>query len=146
MFFNTDQDDVIYNFCGKDTCTILGYSNYHKALKTHVPEECKNTLSNLGYPNLGQSKLSHNELQIYINEEGLYRLIFNCQLPVAKKFQKWIFKEVLPTIRKTGKFEPLRIWIKTNKQKLIFTPKNQNKIKIIWNHRLLNFWVLLMGL
>ena len=60
MFFNTNQDDVIYNFCGKDTCTILGYSNYHKALKTHVPEECKNTLSNLGYPNLGQSKLSHN--------------------------------------------------------------------------------------
>jgi prophage antirepressor-like protein len=95
-----------YNFCGKDACTILGYSNYHKALRTHVPEECKYTLTTLGYPNLGQPKLSYNELQmIYINEEGLYRLIFNCQLPVAKKFQKWIFKEVLPTIRKTGKFE-----------------------------------------
>ena len=51
-------------------------------------------------------KFTHNELQqTYITEEGLYRLMFRCKLPVAKKFQKWIFKEVLPTLRKTGKFE-----------------------------------------
>ncbi|CCV02099.1 BRO-like gene [Invertebrate iridovirus 25] len=70
IYFIESEDDIIYNFCGKDVCNILGYSNYHKALRTHVPEECKNTLTNLGYPKLGQSTLTYNELQmIYINEE-----------------------------------------------------------------------------
>jgi prophage antirepressor-like protein len=40
-----------------------------------------------------------------LEEAGIYQLIFSSQLPSAKKFQKWIFEEVLPSIRKTGKYE-----------------------------------------
>ncbi len=40
-----------------------------------------------------------------INESGLYSLILKSQLPSAKKFKRWVTSEVLPSIRKTGKYE-----------------------------------------
>ena len=40
-----------------------------------------------------------------VNESGLYHLIFKSRKPAAKRFRKWVTSEVLPAIRKTGKFE-----------------------------------------
>lgn len=40
----------------------------------------------------------------FINEPNLYRIIFRSEKPVAKEFQSWVFEEVLPQIRKTGKY------------------------------------------
>jgi prophage antirepressor-like protein len=40
-----------------------------------------------------------------VTEPGLYRLIFKSRKPIAKKFQRWVFHEVLPQIRKTGRYE-----------------------------------------
>lgn len=37
-----------------------------------------------------------------INESGLYSILIKSQVPKAKPFRKWVTKEVLPTIRKTG--------------------------------------------
>jgi prophage antirepressor-like protein len=37
-----------------------------------------------------------------VKESGLYKLIFKSRKPVAKRFQKWVFSEVLPALRKTG--------------------------------------------
>lgn len=37
-----------------------------------------------------------------ISESGLFKLIMRCDKPVAKPFQDWVTKEVLPSIRKTG--------------------------------------------
>ena len=39
-----------------------------------------------------------------VSESGLYALIFKSNKPVAKKFRKWVTKEVIPTIRKTGSY------------------------------------------
>ena len=39
-----------------------------------------------------------------INESGLYSLILSSKLPDAKKFKRWVTSEVLPAIRKTGRF------------------------------------------
>ena len=39
-----------------------------------------------------------------VTEPGLYRLIFKSRKAIAKKFQRWIFHEVLPAIRKTGTY------------------------------------------
>jgi prophage antirepressor-like protein len=39
-----------------------------------------------------------------ISESGLYSLIMRSRKPVAKPFQKWVTKEVLPSIRKTGSY------------------------------------------
>lgn len=41
----------------------------------------------------------------FINESGLYTLILRSDKPEAKPFRKWITSEVIPTIRKTGKYE-----------------------------------------
>ena len=43
-----------------------------------------------------------------INESGLYSLIFNSQLPAAKKFKRWVTSEVLPSIRKTGSYSVVK--------------------------------------
>jgi len=40
-----------------------------------------------------------------INESGLYSLILTSRKPEAKRFKKWVTSEVLPTIRKTGRYE-----------------------------------------
>ena len=40
-----------------------------------------------------------------VNESGLYNLIFQSRKPEAKVFRKWVTGEVLPTIRKTGRYE-----------------------------------------
>jgi BRO family, N-terminal domain len=43
--------------------------------------------------------------ELEMTEPGLYRLIFKSRKPVAKRFQRWVLHEVLPSIRKTGKYE-----------------------------------------
>jgi prophage antirepressor-like protein len=40
-----------------------------------------------------------------VNEPGLYRLIFTSRKPEAERFRRWVFHEVLPSIRKTGRYE-----------------------------------------
>ena len=42
---------------------------------------------------------------VIINESGLYSLILSSKLPDAKKFKKWVTKEVLPSLRKDGYYE-----------------------------------------
>jgi prophage antirepressor-like protein len=41
---------------------------------------------------------------VFISEPNLYRLIARSKLPTAQKFERWIFEEVLPSIRKTGAY------------------------------------------
>jgi prophage antirepressor-like protein len=40
-----------------------------------------------------------------LSESGLYALIFKSRKPEAKKFRKWITVEVIPSLRRTGKYE-----------------------------------------
>lgn len=39
-----------------------------------------------------------------INESGLYALIFGSKLESARRFKHWVTSEVLPSIRKTGRY------------------------------------------
>ena len=41
----------------------------------------------------------------YVSESGLYSLIFGSTRPEAKTFKKWITKEVIPSIRRTGAYD-----------------------------------------
>lgn len=85
-------------FVGKDVAEALGYANTRDALATHVEEEDKKTVvisdGKRGNPN-----------QVIINESGLYALIFGSRLKSAKEFKHWVTSDVLPSIRKTGKYE-----------------------------------------
>jgi len=49
---------------------------------------------------------SSNQEAVVISEPGLYRLILTSRKPQAEPFQDWVCQEVLPQIRKTGKYEP----------------------------------------
>lgn len=93
-------------FCGRDVCEILEYSNYSDALFKFVDDDNKKSLKVLGISLKEMPNYTHNEGQMcYINEEGLYSLIFACKLPLAKLFKKWVMKEVLPSIRKIGQYK-----------------------------------------
>ena len=84
-------------FCGADVCKALGFTNPRKALGDHCKEKGvtkRDTLTKGG-----------NQQVAYINEPNLYRLIIHSRLPSAEKFEKWVFEEVLPAIRQTGKYE-----------------------------------------
>lgn len=82
---------------GKDVAIALGYTNPAKALADHVPNKYK--LNNESLSSLGQRG------GWLINEAGLYKLIMRSKLPSAEKFSDWCCEEVLPSIRKTGKYE-----------------------------------------
>lgn len=45
---------------------------------------------------------------LFISEGDMYRLITNSKLPSAEKFESWVFDEVLPQIRKTGGYIPIK--------------------------------------
>ena len=94
----------------------LGYLKPLKALHTHVDKEDKRKLSNLeGVPQngvhlrLGVTQNGvHLNLQpgcIFINESDLYSLILRSKLESALAFKRWVTKDVLPSIRKTGRYD-----------------------------------------
>ena len=82
--------------CAKDLCQILAYKNSREALFKHVSFEDVTKRDTLTKG--GKQALS------YVNESGLYCLIFGSKLPAAKEFKKWVTSEVLPTIRKEGQY------------------------------------------
>jgi len=106
-------------FCGRDVCEILKYTNHKQALRIHVDPETKKDLKSLNSLFELNLKPTHNEGQaVYINEEGLYSLIFACKLPMAKKFKKWVLKDVLPSIRKTGRYDSSQERVKSLEKKI----------------------------
>ena len=84
-------------FVGKDVAQALGYSNTRDALNKHVDAEDKLESQ---IATSGQRRTT-----IIINESGLYSLILSSKLPQARAFKRWVTSEVLPSIRKTGRYE-----------------------------------------
>ncbi|WP_095021948.1 BRO family protein [Bacillus thuringiensis] len=83
-------------FPAADVAKVLGYSNPHKAIKDHCkPEGMNETLVPTN---------SGTQTKKFINEPNLYRLIVKSKLPQAEQFEKWVFEEVLPSIRKHGAY------------------------------------------
>lgn len=83
-------------FVGKDVAEALGYSNPRKTLIDHVDDEDKGVTK--------CDTLGGKQEMIVINESGLYALIFSSKLDSARRFKRWVTSEVLPAIRKTGKY------------------------------------------
>lgn len=85
-------------FVAKDVCDILGLTNSRMA--TQVLDEDEKRVSS-AYTSTGMKIVS------LVNESGLYHLIFQSRKPEAKKFRKWVTRDVLPSIRKKGYY-----WLK----------------------------------
>ena len=84
-------------FVALDVCGALGHTNPRKAIKDHVdPEDLiKVEIETNG----GRQTVNA------VNESGLYALIFGSKLDTAKRFKRWVTSEVLPAIRRTGRYE-----------------------------------------
>lgn len=82
-------------FCGKDVAFILGYTRPAKAILDH----CKGMVKHHPLETPGGIQQVR-----FIPEPDLYRLITHSKLPEAEKFERWVFEEVLPSIRKHGMY------------------------------------------
>ena len=84
-------------FVGKDVAKALGYKNAPDAISKHVDDEDKLE---------SQIAISgQNRKIIIINESGLYSLVLSSKLEQAKAFKRWVTSEVLPAIRRSGRYE-----------------------------------------
>lgn len=87
------EEDGKYLFCASDVAKALGYSNVHSALQRHCNGVVKRdtVTSTRGVQTL-----------TYIPEGDVYRLIVHSKLPSAERFERWVFDEVLPSLRANG--------------------------------------------
>jgi prophage antirepressor-like protein len=98
-------------FVAKDVCEILDVGDPSKAVDRLDADETGTTSI--------RTTSGSREL-LTINESGLYSLIFTSRKPEAKRFRKWVTSEVLPAIRKTGRYcgysaddpDPVVVWAK----------------------------------
>lgn len=91
-------------FVGKDVAEALGYKNTKDALATHI-ENCDKIMGSQNTTPSITDSLGRTQRPTWINESGLYALIFGSKLESAKRFKHWVTSEVLPTLRKTGYYE-----------------------------------------
>lgn len=84
-------------FCGSDVARALGYARPNDAISAHCRCTVKRRIPHPQSPD--------KEIEIsFIPEGDVYRLIVRSKLPSAEKFERWVFDEVLPTIRKHGAY------------------------------------------
>lgn len=97
-------------FVAPDACGCLALSNVSEALADLddddklklTKDELDTLISNEGIKCSVDSRVQSLNL---VSESGLYDLIMQSRKPEAKAFKRWITHEVLPSIRKTGKYE-----------------------------------------
>jgi prophage antirepressor-like protein len=93
-------------FVAMDVAQALKYADPSMMLK-HVDTDDKKELNPHKLDNVKITEtFSSNTFRVsLINESGLYAVIFGSTKEEAKKFKKWVTSDVLPSIRKTGKYE-----------------------------------------
>ena len=93
-------------FRGKDIATALGYEKTCNAILKHVDDDDKSILEDLRRGSQIRAPFKNEQRgSTFINEPGLYSLIFGSKLELAKAFKRWVTKDLLPSIRKTGRYD-----------------------------------------
>ena len=109
-------------FIARDICFTLGLGNVSQAVTRLDPDE-RQTLD------IG---VASNDTQLVaVSESGLYALILGSRKPEAKDFKRWVTKEVLPTIRKTGNYmaAPVPELSRLDLAKMILDAETRNEEK-----------------
>ncbi|HHF5474909.1 TPA: BRO family protein [Haemophilus influenzae] len=114
-------------FCANDVCDILGYSNPRDAISKHCKE---NGVAKRDAIDSMQRK----QETTFINEPNLYRLIIKSRKPEAEPFEAWVFEEVLPQIRKTGKYQlqPQQLALPEPEKKFSFEFTEYELEQLVW--------------
>ena len=89
-----DIDGEIW-FVASEVCKLLEIKNSRDAVSRLDEDEKQVSV----IPTSGQNRKVN-----LISESGLYALVFRSNKPSAKRFRKWVTKEVIPAVRKTGSY------------------------------------------
>ena len=98
-------------FCAKDLCDVLGYKRADNAVRQHVnpSDALKQCVARIAKNRYGECNGKMQVVQmIFVNESGFYALVLGSKLPSAVKFKDWVTSVVLPQIRKTGGYIPVK--------------------------------------
>lgn len=100
----TDGDGAPW-FIAKDVCDILG--THTKDIRATLDEDEISTVDTIDIGGFSTviDVSNGGRSPIIISEPGLYRLVMRSRKPAAKEFQRWVTHEVLPQIRRTGRYE-----------------------------------------
>lgn len=123
-------------FCAADVCKALGYANGRDAVTKHVdyPDVAKCDIGVVTGKRADGSDAIQFVTMTFVNESGLYALIFGSTMPQAKSFKHWVTSEILPSIRKTGSYnmpnfknpaEAARAWADQYEKTLALEAKNK---------------------
>ena len=97
-------------FCAKDLCDVLGYKKSSDSVKQHVRYD--DTMKRGVWVEVGMKKdgtpAKRLTQMIFVNESGFYALVLGSKLASAVKFKDWVTSVVLPQIRKTGGYIPVK--------------------------------------
>ena len=104
-------------FSSRDICSILGYSNTSQTIKTHCFPEYQLSLEDIAKDPMNMKTISMAEIENetsleysyrlrekWLTEPGLYQLLGRSKQPAAEGFQRWIYEEVMPSLRKDGSY------------------------------------------
>lgn len=90
----TVNDEIWFNL--KDVCKTVGYANYQNALRL-IEEDDQQKLLVIDAKGRRQNTY-------HISEAGLYQFLGASNVPKARPFKRWVSKEVIPSIRKSGAY------------------------------------------
>lgn len=83
-------------FCAKDVAVALGYKDTTNAIKQH----CRG----VAFRHPIKDSLGREQNARFITEGDMYRLIASSKLESAKRFESWVFDEVIPALRRDGAY------------------------------------------
>ena len=98
-------------FCAKDLCDVLGYKRADNAVRQHInpSDALKQCVARIAKNRYGECNGKMQVVpMIFVNESGFYALVLGSKLATAVKFKDWVTSVVLPQIRKTGGYIPVK--------------------------------------
>ena len=121
-------------FVAADACAVLALRDTSSALKMVDPEDLQRLCRSDTPQFFGGIAPQVQEITV-VNESGLYALIFHSRKPEAKKFKRWVTHEVIPQIRKTGRYEvaPATIELSVDEYERMLDGGKQMVTKLRWS-------------
>ncbi|EAT1195237.1 hypothetical protein EYS49_14405 [Salmonella enterica] len=119
-------------FCLKDVCEVLTIANSRRVASEVLDHDGVRKTYII-------DSMGREQEAAFVNEPNLYRVIFRSNKPEAKQFQDWVFNDVLPAIRKTGRYqkqppsEPLNSNDMSNLKRLVWMMTGNMRYENAWN-------------
>lgn len=93
-------------FKGVDIARALDMSEPSVAVSLNVENEYTKPYTELSFDNVKYRHIpGEHPATTFVNERGMYRFVLRSRMPKARAFESWVYDEVLPSIRKHGKYE-----------------------------------------